>query len=174
MHVVWPAVAVIVTGLLAPVVVVGAFLVAVDRKAKVFRASCAALMMLWVDIRMLAGCWALGSRHPDRSDPAWRREHEKLLSSFLDSLMFYARRWLGLDVRLTDRMHFGAEGRPRPLHLPDPDRAELLLRPHRRVADFAPLSPRGAEDVDLVAVGGAFRNVAARESLVVRVRRDHE
>lgn len=112
MHVVWPVVAVIVTGLLAPVVVAGAFLVAVDRKAKVFRASCAAVLLLWVDIRMLVGCWALGSRHPDRSDPAWRREHERLLSSFLDSLMYYTRRWLGFDVRLTDRMHFGAEGRP--------------------------------------------------------------
>ena len=26
--------------------------------------------------------------------------------------MFYTRRWLGLEVRLTDRMHFGTEGRP--------------------------------------------------------------
>lgn len=112
MHVVWPVVAVVVTGLLAPVVVVGAFLVAVDRKAKVFRASCAAVLLLWVDIRMLVGCWALGSRHPDRTDVAWRRSHEKLLSSFLDSLMYYARRWLAFDVRLTDRMHFGTQGRP--------------------------------------------------------------
>ena len=112
MHVAWPVLAVVVTGLLAPVVVVGAFLVAVERRGRVFRASCAAVTLLWVDIRMLVGCWSLASRHPDTSSPAWRAGHERLLVSFLDSLMFYARRWLGFEVRLTDRMHFGAEGRP--------------------------------------------------------------
>lgn len=112
MHVVWPILAVVITGLLAPVVVVGAFLVAVERRGRVFRAACAAVTLLWVDIRMLVGCWSLASRHPDTSSPAWRAAHERLLVSFLDSLMFYARRWLGFEVRLTDRMHFGAEGRP--------------------------------------------------------------
>ncbi|WP_392543876.1 1-acyl-sn-glycerol-3-phosphate acyltransferase [Oryzobacter telluris] len=112
MHVLYPVLAVVLTGLMAPVVVVGAFLVAVDRKGRLFRASCAAILLLWVDIRMLVGCWALSSRHPDRSAPEWRGAHERLLSTFLDSLMFYARRWLGFEVRLTDRMHFGAEGKP--------------------------------------------------------------
>lgn len=112
MHVVWPAVAVVFTGLMAPVVVVGAFLVVVDRRARLFRAACAAVLLFWVDIRMLVGCWSLSSRHPDRSSPQWRADHERLLTTFLDSLMFYTRRWLGLEVRLTDRMHFGAHGRP--------------------------------------------------------------
>ncbi len=112
MHVVYPVLAIVLTGLMAPVVVVGAFLVAVDRKGRLFRASGAAVLLLWVDIRMLVGCWALSGRHPDRSAPQWRRSHERLLSTFLDSLMFYARRWLGFEVHLTDRMHFGAHGRP--------------------------------------------------------------
>lgn len=112
MHGLWPLVAVVVTGVMAPVVVVGAFLVAVDRRGRLFRAACASVLMLWVDIRMLVGCWSLSSRHPDRSSEQWRTDHERLLTAFLDSLMFYARRWLGLEVRLTDRMHFGTAGRP--------------------------------------------------------------
>lgn len=112
LHVVWPLVGVVVTGLMAPVVVLGAFLVVVDRRARLFRAACLAVVLMWVDIRMLVRCWELWSRSPRHDSPTWRADHERLFASALDSLMYYCRRWLRLDVRLTDRMHFGAEGRP--------------------------------------------------------------
>ena len=109
LHVAWPFVGVLVTGLMVPVIVTGAFMVLVDRRARLFRASCLAVVLMWVDIRMLLGCWALWARTPDQSSPTWREDHEKLFSTALDSLMYYARRWVGLEVVLEDRMHFGSD-----------------------------------------------------------------
>ena len=106
----WPLVGVVVTGLMVPVVVAGAFHTVLDRRARLFRVSCLAVLLMWVDIRMLIRCWALGAGDRDTSSPAWREAHEALLSDALDSLMYYTRRWLGLEVRLDDRMHFGTEG----------------------------------------------------------------
>jgi len=112
LHVLWPLVGVVVTGLAVPVIVAGAFMVVVDRRARLFRAACLAVVLMWVDIRMLVGCWALWARTPDHSSPTWREDHERLFSQALDSLMYYARRWVRLEVRLADRMHFGADGEP--------------------------------------------------------------
>jgi len=112
LHVVWPVVGVVVTGLMAPVVVAGAFMVLVDRRARLFRAACLAVVLMWVDIRMLVGCWALWARSPDHSSPTWREDHERLFGQALDSLMYYARRWVDLEVVLADRMHFGSDDEP--------------------------------------------------------------
>ena len=67
---------------------------------------------MWVDIRMLLGCWALWAKSPDHSSPTWREDHERLFSQALDSLMYYARRWVKLEVVLADRMHFGSDDEP--------------------------------------------------------------
>jgi 1-acyl-sn-glycerol-3-phosphate acyltransferase len=112
LHVLWPFVGVVVTGLMVPVIVAGAFMVVVDRRARLFRASCLAVVLMWVDIRMLLGCWALWAKSPDHSSPTWRDDHEKLFSQALDSLMYYARRWVKLEVTLADRMHFGTDDEP--------------------------------------------------------------
>lgn len=112
LHVIWPLVGVVVTALAVPVIVLGAFLVIVDRRARLFRAAWLAVVLMWVDIRMLVHCWALWAASPDHSSPTWRQDHERLFSSALDSLMYYARRWVGLEVRLADRMHFGTDGAP--------------------------------------------------------------
>jgi 1-acyl-sn-glycerol-3-phosphate acyltransferase len=112
LHVVWPLVGVVVTGLAVPVAVAGAFMVVVDRRARLFRTTCLAVILMWVDIRMLVSCWALWARSPDHSSPTWREDHERLFSQALDSLMYYVRRWVGLEVRLTERMHFGADAHP--------------------------------------------------------------
>ena len=112
LHVVWPFVGVLVTGLMVPVIIAGAFMVVVDRRARLFRASCLAVVLMWVDIRMLLACWALYARSPDHSSPTWREDHEKVFSQALDSLMYYARRWVGLEVVLEDRMHFGSDDEP--------------------------------------------------------------
>jgi 1-acyl-sn-glycerol-3-phosphate acyltransferase len=112
LHVIWPLVGVLVTGLAVPVAVAGAVMVLVDRRARLFRVTCLAIVLMWVDIRMLVSCWALWARSPDQSSPTWHEDHERLFSQALDSLMYYARRWIGLEVRLTDRMHFGTEAHP--------------------------------------------------------------
>jgi 1-acyl-sn-glycerol-3-phosphate acyltransferase len=112
LHVLWPLLGVVVTGLMVPVIVAGAFMIVVDRRARLFRASCLAVVLMWVDIRMLLGCWALWARSPDHSSPTWREDHERLFSQALDSLMYYARRWVKLEVRLADRMHFGTDDEP--------------------------------------------------------------
>ncbi len=112
LHVIWPLVGVVVTGLMAPVVVAGAFMVLVDRRARLFRAASLAVILMWVDIRMLVGCWALWAQSPDHSSPTWREDHERLFVQALDSLMYYARRWVNLEVRLADRMHFGSDAEP--------------------------------------------------------------
>ena len=112
LHVAWPLVGVVVTALAVPVIVLGAFLVVVDRRARLFRSAWLAVVLMWVDIRMLVQCWSLWAASPDHSSPTWREDHERVFSSALDSLMYYARRWVGLEVRLTDRMHFGTDGEP--------------------------------------------------------------
>ncbi len=111
----WPLVGVLVTGLMVPVVVVGALHSVLDRRARLFRVSCLAVLLLWVDIRMLVRCWALGARPADPEPStvaAWRAAHEALLTDALDSLMYYTRRWLGLEVELDTRMHFGGADVP--------------------------------------------------------------
>ncbi|NHA68587.1 1-acyl-sn-glycerol-3-phosphate acyltransferase [Phycicoccus flavus] len=112
LHAVWPLVGVVVTGLMVPVVVAGAFHALLDRRARLFRVSCLAVLLMWVDIRMLVRCWALRAASPEGDSPTWREDHERLLGDALDSLMFYSRRWLGLRVELTERMHFGSEDEP--------------------------------------------------------------
>jgi 1-acyl-sn-glycerol-3-phosphate acyltransferase len=112
LHVVWPLVGVVVTGLSVPVILAGALMVVVDRRARLFRSACLAIILMWVDIRMLLSCWALWAKSPDHSSPTWREDHERLFTQALDSLMYYVRRWVGLEVRLTDRMHFGADAHP--------------------------------------------------------------
>jgi 1-acyl-sn-glycerol-3-phosphate acyltransferase len=112
LHVVWPLVGVVVTGLAVPVIVAGAFMAVVDRRARLFRSACLAIILMWVDIRMLVSCWVFWARSPDHSSPTWREDHERLFSTALDSLMYYVRRWVGLEVRLADRMHFGSDAHP--------------------------------------------------------------
>lgn len=108
----WPAVGFVLSGLGAPVVVTGAFLAGVDKKAKLFRVSSLATMLLWVDITMLVKCWRLQAASPDGASPTWRRDHERVFVDALDTGMHLAQRWVGLEVRLADRMHFGAHDAP--------------------------------------------------------------
>lgn len=112
LHVLWPGVATLVTALMVPVIIAGAFHAFVDRRARLFRVSCLAVLLLWVDVRMLLRCWTLWARSPDASSPTWYQDHEQLLRDALDSLMYYTRRWLGLEVVLDDRMHFGSPDQP--------------------------------------------------------------
>ncbi|NHI18864.1 1-acyl-sn-glycerol-3-phosphate acyltransferase [Phycicoccus endophyticus] len=108
----WPLVGVVVTGLMVPVVLAGAVHALVDRRARLLRMACLAVLLLWVDIRTLARCWALAAGSVTSGRVPWRRAHERVFTEALDALMFYTRRWLGLEVRLSDRMHFGTDGRP--------------------------------------------------------------
>ena len=49
---------------------------------------------------------------PDHSSPTWREDMSASSPQALDSLMYYARRWVSLEVRLADRMHFGPDAEP--------------------------------------------------------------
>ncbi|HYN29851.1 MAG TPA: META domain-containing protein [Dermatophilaceae bacterium] len=108
----WPVLGAVVTTLAVPVVVVGALHSLVDRRARLFRMTVLGVGLMWVDIRMLAGCLRLEAQL-DREDGAvWRDAHERLFVESLDRIMWLARRWVGFEVVLADRMHFGAAATP--------------------------------------------------------------
>jgi 1-acyl-sn-glycerol-3-phosphate acyltransferase len=161
LHVIWPLVGVVVTGLAVPVAVAGAFHVVVDRRARLFRAACLAVILMWVDIRMLVSCWALWARSPDHSSPTWRSDHERLFSQALDSMMYYARRWMGLEVRLADRMHFG-----------DDDHPLITLARHAGPADSLAISwllARTAERLPRIVLAEALRWDPGVDTILTRI-----
>ena len=110
--VVWPVGAAALTGLATPVIVVGAFASFVDRRARLFRVSCLGVGLVWVDVRMLMECWRLSLRSRGAESPTWEDDHEAVFLAGLNRAMILARRWVGFEVRLEDRMHFGSEGSP--------------------------------------------------------------
>jgi 1-acyl-sn-glycerol-3-phosphate acyltransferase len=108
----WPFLAVVVTGLAVPVVVAGALHSLVDRRARLFRVSVLTVLLMWVDVRMLLGCWRLEAELDEEDGPQWREAHERLFVGTLDRMMLLAKRWVGFEVVLADRMHFGEEATP--------------------------------------------------------------
>jgi 1-acyl-sn-glycerol-3-phosphate acyltransferase len=112
LHVLWPAVGVLVTALATPVLVAGAFAALVDRRARLFRITAVVVLLMWVDIGMLIGCWRLWLACPTKDGPTWLEDHERLLVSSLDRAMVVGRRWVGFEVRLADRMHLGSVDTP--------------------------------------------------------------
>lgn len=111
LRVLWPALGVVATGLLLPVIVAGAFHALIDRRARLFRVAVLGLLLVWTDIRMLLGCWAISSRSTPES-PTWLDEHEKLFAAILDEMMYHAKRWVGFEVRLSEPMRLGRDDRP--------------------------------------------------------------
>ncbi|MBM6403426.1 1-acyl-sn-glycerol-3-phosphate acyltransferase [Phycicoccus sp. CSK15P-2] len=161
LHLAWPLVGVAVTGLLVPVVVAGAFHALVDRRARVFRVACLAVILVWLDIRILVQCWVISAGHPDERSEEWRAAHEDLLEAAFDSLMYYARRWLGLEIRLTDRMHFGSRDEP-------------LLALARHAGPFdslavAWLMARTADRVPRIVLAEALRWDPALDTILTRL-----
>jgi len=112
LHVLWPLVGVAVTAAATPILVLGAFHALVDRRARLFRITAVVVLLLWVDIGMLVGCWRLWLDCPTKDSPTWREDHERLLVGALDRAMVIGRRWVGFEVRLADRMHFGSADAP--------------------------------------------------------------
>ncbi len=112
LHVLWPVVGVLVTVVATPLLVAAAFHALLDRRARLFRIVAVTVLLMWVDIGMLIGCWRLWLTSESREGPEWVRAHERLLVSSLDRAVVIGRRWVGFEVRLADRMHFGAEETP--------------------------------------------------------------
>lgn len=108
----WPALGVLVTAVAVPVVILGALHSLVDRRARLFRVSILVVLLMWADIRMLLRCRRLPDQPAAGEEEAWRRAHERVLGQTLDEMMVLARRWVGFEVRLTDRMRFGADATP--------------------------------------------------------------
>ncbi len=109
---VWPVGAAALTGLATPVIVIGAFASFVDRRARLFRVSCLGVGLVWVDVRMLMECWRLSLRDPRQESASWEDDHEQVFLAGLNRAMILARRWVGFEVRLDGRMHFGTDGAP--------------------------------------------------------------
>lgn len=111
LHVLWPAVGVVATIVLLPVIVAGAFHAFVDRRARLFRIGVLLLLLVWADVRMLLGCWAIAARSTPES-PTWMADHERLFAATLNEMMHHARRWVGFEVRLSEPMRLGRDDRP--------------------------------------------------------------
>ncbi|KGN37134.1 1-acyl-sn-glycerol-3-phosphate acyltransferase [Knoellia subterranea] len=110
--IVWPVGAAAVTGLATPVIVAGAFHSFIDKRARLFRVSVLGVGLVWVDVRMLMECWRLSLKNPTREGPQWEDDHEAVFLAGLNRAMILARQWVGFEVRLDGRMHFGSETAP--------------------------------------------------------------
>ena len=110
--VVWPVGAAALTGLATPVIVAGAFHSVIDRKARLFRVSVLTVGIMWIDVRMLMECWRLSLKDPRGEGPTWEDDHEAVFLAGLNRAMILARTWVGFEVRLDGRMHFGSEDAP--------------------------------------------------------------
>lgn len=108
----WPVGAAALTGLAAPVIVVGAFHSFVDKRARLFRISVLGVGLVWVDVRMLMECWRLSLKDPKGEGPTWEDDHEAVFLAGLNRAMILAKLWVGFEVKLDDRMHFGRESAP--------------------------------------------------------------
>ena len=124
LRVVWPVVAVVVTLVAAPVLVVGAVISVADRRARLFRATGMVLLVVWLDVQLLVRCWRLWFADPRGHSPTWQADHEKLLVDVLDTVMRLADKWVGFEVRLDTVMDFG-----------DPDRPLVAFARHAGPAD---------------------------------------
>lgn len=112
LHALWPLVGVLVTLVAVPLVVLGAFLIVVDRKVRLFRITCLTVLLLWTDIKMLVGCWSLKLDSPKEDSPTWLEDHERLLLETLDTVVRLAHRWVGFEIKLSERMYFGSPDAP--------------------------------------------------------------
>ena len=112
MHVLWPVLVLVLTACALPVLVVGSVLAFVDRKARLLRVTAMVVLFLWVDLRLLFGCWRLWFASPKKDSPTWLEDHERLLVATLDEMMALAKRWVGFEVILDAPMWFGREGAP--------------------------------------------------------------
>ncbi|KGN31361.1 hypothetical protein N802_04525 [Knoellia sinensis KCTC 19936] len=110
--VVWPVGAAAITGLATPVIVAGAFHSFVDKRARLFRVSVLGVGLVWVDVRMLLETWRLSLKNPHREGPEWEDDHEAVFLAGLNRAMILAKQWVGFEVKLDGRMHFGSETAP--------------------------------------------------------------
>lgn len=108
----WPVGAAALTGLATPVIVAGAFHSFVDRRARLFRVSVLGVGLIWVDVRMLMDCWRLALKDPRGEGPTWEDDHEQVFLAGLNRAMILAKQWVGFEVQLDGRMHFGSETAP--------------------------------------------------------------
>lgn len=108
----WPVGAAALTGLATPVIVAGAFHSFVDRRARLFRVSVLGVGLMWVDVRMLMDCWRLSLKDPRGEGPTWEDDHEEVFLAGLNRAMILAKQWVGFEVELDGRMHFGSESAP--------------------------------------------------------------
>ncbi len=124
LRVAWPLLALTITILGLPVLVAGALASVVDRRARLFRVTGLLILVVWLDVQLLIGCWRLRLADPRGASPTWYADHEQLLSDVLDKAMALGRKWVGFEVRLDDVMDLG-----------DPDKPLIAFARHAGPAD---------------------------------------
>ena len=112
MHVVWPFVGLAVSFVALPVLVVGCVQALFTRSARLLRVTGLVVLLVWVDIRLLVGCWRLWLASPRKDSPTWLADHERLLVTSLDEALTLAKRWVGFEVVLDEPMWFGRDEVP--------------------------------------------------------------
>jgi 1-acyl-sn-glycerol-3-phosphate acyltransferase len=112
LRLVWPVLALTVTVVALPLLVIGAVWSLVDRRARLFRATGLTLLVVWLDVQLLLGCWRLRLADPLGDGPTWKDDHERLLLDVLDTAIRVGRTWVGFDIRLDTVMDLGEADRP--------------------------------------------------------------
>lgn len=112
MHVVWPFVGLAVSFVALPLLVAGCVQALFTRSARLLRMTGLVVLIVWVDIRLLVGCWRLWFASPRKDSPTWVEDHERLLVASLDEALTLGRRWVGFDVVLDEPMWFGRDDAP--------------------------------------------------------------
>ncbi len=92
LRVIWPLVAAGVTVVALPVLCVGALLSLVDRRARLFRATGLLLVLVWLDLQLLLGCWRLWLADPRGTSDTWIEDHEVLMLNVLDTAIRLGRK----------------------------------------------------------------------------------
>lgn len=112
MHVVWPFVGLGVSFLALPLLLAGCVQALFTRSARLLRVTGVVVLLVWVDIRLLVGCWRLWFASPRKDSPTWLADHERLLVACLDEALTIGRRWVGFEVVLDQPMWFGRDDAP--------------------------------------------------------------
>lgn len=97
----WPVLVLACTVAFAVVFLLALLMAPLSRRRRVLRLSAFAICYLWIDLALVAACWALWLRQPTpwRDEDRWRQRHAALLGWALRLLLRRAARLLQYEVR---------------------------------------------------------------------------
>lgn len=97
----WPVLVLGCTVLFSVVLAIALVMAPLSRRRRVLRLTVLAICYLWIDLALVAGCWALWLRQPSpwRDEDRWRQRHAALLGWALRLLLRMAGRFLQYEVQ---------------------------------------------------------------------------